>query len=152
MTREGDISSLLPISNYFRFPDTAGPPKPSFRRYPHAQVTTGTFPNTPERAELRTYDTAQTGLPYFDRAALVTIGSWCYTSALNSMRAKLCFHCCSVNIGPSYTQERVKVVFCPQNVKNGNYILLGIPENKGGRGNPSAPIDVNAFRTTDFRS
>ena len=36
-------------------------------------------------------------------------------------------------------------MYCPQNVKNGNYILLRIPENKGGPGNPSAPIDFNAF-------
>ena len=43
-------------------------------------------------------------------------------------------------------------MYCPQNVKNGNYILLGIPENKGGPGNPSIPIDVNAFRTTNFQS
>ena len=39
-------------------------------------------------------------------------------------------------------------MYCPQNV---NYILLRIPENKGGPGNPSVPIDVNAFRTTNFR-
>ena len=43
-------------------------------------------------------------------------------------------------------------MYCPQNVKNGNYILLTIRENKGGPGNPSAPIDFNAFRTTNVRS
>ena len=43
-------------------------------------------------------------------------------------------------------------MYCPQNVKNSNYILLRIPENKGGPGNPSTPIDVNAFRTTNFQS
>ena len=46
--------------------------------------------------------TAQTGLPYFDRAVLITIGSWYYASALESMGAKLCFRCRSVNIGRSY--------------------------------------------------
>ena len=44
------------------------------------------------------------GLPYFDRATVIANGNWYYTSALKSMGAKLCFHCCSVNIGPSYTQ------------------------------------------------
>ena len=33
-----------------------------------------------------------------------------------------------------------------------HYFLLRIPDNKGRPGNPSAPIDVNAFRTTNFRS
>ena len=33
-----------------------------------------------------------------------------------------------------------------------NYFLLRIPDNKGRGGNPSAAIDVNAFRTTNFRS
>ena len=48
--------------------------------------------------------TAQTGLPYFDSAAVIAIGSWYYSSALESMGAILCFRCRSVNICPSYTQ------------------------------------------------
>ena len=36
--------------------------------------------------------------------------------------------------------------------KRGENILLRFPENKGGLGNPSAPIHVNAFSTTNFRS
>ena len=40
----------------------------------------------------------------------------------------------------------------PQKVCDGNYFLLRIPDDKGGPGNPSAPIDVNPFRTTNFRS
>ena len=36
-------------------------------------------------------------------------------------------------------------MYCPQNVKNVNYITLRIPDYKGGPGNPSAPL-------TNFRS
>ena len=39
-------------------------------------------------------------------------------------------------------------MFRPQNVNVGSYFLQRIPDDKGGPGNPSAPIDVNAFRTT----
>ena len=46
--------------------------------------------------------TEDAGLPYFDRAAVKANGTWWYDSALESMRAKLCFRYCSVNIGPSY--------------------------------------------------
>ena len=51
--------------------------------------------------------TAQTGLPYFDCAAVVAIGSWYYVLALESMAAEPCFHSRSVNIGPSYAQLAV---------------------------------------------
>ena len=43
-------------------------------------------------------------------------------------------------------------MYGPQKVSVGNYYLLRIPDDEGGPGNPSAPIDVNAFRTTNFRS
>ena len=46
--------------------------------------------------------TAQTGLPYFDRAAVTTIGCWWCGSTLESMGATLSFRYRSVNIGPSY--------------------------------------------------
>ena len=46
--------------------------------------------------------TEDAGLQYFDRAAVIANGNWYYTSALESMGAKLCFHYCLVNIGPSY--------------------------------------------------
>ena len=46
----------------------------------------------------------------------------------------------------------VKVVYVPQKVSIGTYFLLRILYVKGGRGNPSAPIDVNVFCTTNFRS
>ena len=47
--------------------------------------------------------TEDAGLPYFDRAAVIANGNWYYTSALESMGAKLCFRYCLVNIGPIYT-------------------------------------------------
>ena len=37
------------------------------------------------------------GLPYFDRAAVKVNGNWYYASALESIRAKLCFRYHSVN-------------------------------------------------------
>ena len=43
-------------------------------------------------------------------------------------------------------------MFRPQKVKEHKYFLLRIPNDNGGPGNPSAPIDVNALRTTNFRS
>ena len=43
-------------------------------------------------------------------------------------------------------------MFRSQKVCRGDNILLRFPENKGGPGNPSAPIDVNAFHTTNIRS
>ena len=43
-------------------------------------------------------------------------------------------------------------MFWSQKVGRGDNILLGFTENAGGPRNPSAPIDVNAFRTTNFRS
>ena len=43
-------------------------------------------------------------------------------------------------------------MYGPQKVSVGNKYLLRIPDDKGGPGNPSAPIDVNAFHTTNFRS
>ena len=45
-----------------------------------------------------------------------------------------------------------KSLFWPQKISFGNNIMLRFPEIKGGPGNPCAPIDVNAFRTTNFRS
>ena len=51
----------------------------------------------------RTY-TEEAGLPFFNRVTVSTNGNWCYVSALDSMREKLCFRCRSINIGPSYTQ------------------------------------------------
>ena len=48
--------------------------------------------------------TEQTGLPIFDRAALTTIGSWYYGSALNPMRANQSFCCCLIIIGLNYKQ------------------------------------------------
>ena len=45
---------------------------------------------------------AQTGLPYFDRAAVIAIGSWYYGSALESMRGNQSFLCHLVNIGAIY--------------------------------------------------
>ena len=47
-------------------------------------------------------NTEDAGLPYFDRAAVIANGNWYYTSALESMGAKLSFRYCLVNIGPSY--------------------------------------------------
>ena len=46
--------------------------------------------------------TAQTGLPYFDRAAVTANGSWLYGSALESMRGDQTFRCRFVNIGLNY--------------------------------------------------
>ena len=46
--------------------------------------------------------TEDAGLPYFNRAAVKATGNWYYTSALESMGVKFCFHYHSVNIGPSY--------------------------------------------------
>ena len=48
--------------------------------------------------------TAQTGLPYFDRAAPIVIGSWYYVSALESMGAKSLFRYRSVIIALIYKQ------------------------------------------------
>ena len=48
--------------------------------------------------------TAQTGLPYFDRAAVIAIGSWYYDSPLPSMGGDSSFCCCGVNIGSIYKQ------------------------------------------------
>ena len=48
--------------------------------------------------------TAQTGLPYFDRAAVKTNGNWYYGKALEPMRGKLYFSCRGVNTGPIYKQ------------------------------------------------
>ena len=48
--------------------------------------------------------TAQTGLPYFDRAAVTANGSWLYGSALESMRGDQTFRCRFVNIGLNYKQ------------------------------------------------
>ena len=45
-----------------------------------------------------------TGLPYFDCAALIAIGSLYYVSELKSMGAKSCFCYCSVNIALNYKQ------------------------------------------------
>ena len=41
-------------------------------------------------------------------------------------------------------------MFWSQKVGRGDNILLRFTENAGGPRNPSAPIDVNAFRTTNF--
>ena len=46
--------------------------------------------------------TEDADLPYFNRAAVKATGIWYYTSALDAMGAKFCFHYHSVNIGPSY--------------------------------------------------
>ena len=43
-------------------------------------------------------------------------------------------------------------MFWSQKYGRGDDFWLRIPDDKGGPGNPSAPIDVNAFRTTNFRS
>ena len=48
--------------------------------------------------------TAQTGLPYFDRAAVTANGTWLYGPALVSMGGELYFRCRLVNIGPIYKQ------------------------------------------------
>ena len=48
--------------------------------------------------------------------------------------------------------KRVKVLYDPQKVSISNHFWLRIPDHKGGPGNPSAPIAINAFRTTNFRS
>ena len=46
----------------------------------------------------------------------------------------------------------VKVAFWSQKVCRGDTIMSRFTENTGRPGNPSAPIHVNAFRTTNFRS
>ena len=46
--------------------------------------------------------TEQTGLPFFDRAALIKIRSWCCSSALESMGGKQTFRCRFVDIGLKY--------------------------------------------------
>ena len=43
-------------------------------------------------------------------------------------------------------------MFWSQKGGRGDTILLRFTENTGGPRNPSASIDVNAFRTTNFRS
>ena len=43
-------------------------------------------------------------------------------------------------------------MFCSQKVCRGDDILLRSTENTRWPGNLSAPIEVNAFRTTNFRS
>ena len=48
--------------------------------------------------------TAQTGLPYFDRAAVIAIGSWYYGSTLEPMRGHQSFLRHLVNIGLICTQ------------------------------------------------
>ena len=48
--------------------------------------------------------------------------------------------------------KRVKVLYGPQKITIDNYFLLSIPKEEGGPENPSIPIGVNAFRTTNFRS
>ena len=48
--------------------------------------------------------TGQTGLPYFDRAAVIAIGSWYYGRALEPMRGNQSFRCHLVNIRPIYKQ------------------------------------------------
>ena len=59
--------------------------------------------NARKLANVRKYFyTAQTGLPYFYRVAVIAIGSWYYVSASKPMGAKHCFRYRSVNIGPSY--------------------------------------------------
>ena len=50
----------------------------------------------------RSLYSAQTGLPFFDHAAVITIGSWYYGSALPSMGGDPSFCCCEVNIGAIY--------------------------------------------------
>ena len=52
--------------------------------------------------KIRQTYTAQTGLLYFDCAAVIAIGSWYYVLAWKFMRAKPCIRYSSVNIGPSY--------------------------------------------------
>ena len=48
--------------------------------------------------------TAQTGLPYFDPASMITIGSWYYDSALIPMGGHPSFRCRLVKIGSIYKQ------------------------------------------------
>ena len=43
-------------------------------------------------------------------------------------------------------------MYGPQKVTIGSYFVLRIPYDKGGPGNSSAPIGINAFRTTNFWS
>ena len=43
-------------------------------------------------------------------------------------------------------------MFGPLKVCRGIYLLLRIPDDRGEPETPTAPIDVNAFHTTNFRS
>ena len=43
-------------------------------------------------------------------------------------------------------------MFRPQKASRGDTFLVRFTENKGGLGNSSASIDVNAFHTTNFWS
>ena len=43
-------------------------------------------------------------------------------------------------------------MFWSQKVFRGDHFLLGIPDHKGGLGNPSAPIDFNGKTATNIRS
>ena len=94
-------------------------------------------------------------LPLFNRAALITMGSWYIRLALESMGAKLCFSLPFFRYW-SYiiatNSKRVKVVFWSKKVCRGDNILLRFPENEGGPGNPSTPIHISAFHTTNFQS
>ena len=61
--------------------------------------------------------TAQTGLPYFDHAAPIAIGSWYYGTALESMGGHQSFRCRLVNIGLKYKQQASKsCVWAPKDL------------------------------------
>ena len=74
--------------------------------------------------------TAQTGLPYFDRAAVIVI------EVLQKVSEK------KLSFGLKKIILFIGVI----------HFSSEITTNKGGPRNPSAPIDVNVFRTTNFRS
>ena len=52
----------------------------------------------------------------------------------------------------STNSKREKVFFWSQKDSRGDYFLPRSAEKSGGWGNPFSAIDINAFRTTNFRS
>ena len=68
------------------------------------------------------------------------------------MRGNIVFATVMLILVLATNSKRVKVVYWSQKVSLGNYFFLRLPDDKGRPGNPSAPIDVNAFCTTNFRS
>ena len=100
--------------------------------------------------------TAQSGLPYFDRAAVTPIGCcWCGSLLFSTgvyerkilFSLLFCKYCSKLQ-----TVNEKKLCFGLKKIVGGDNLLLRSTEKSGGRGNPFSAIGVNAYRTTNFRS